>query len=108
MATNESIEKGFERLWKYMIQKLKGYLPLSGGTLAGDLTGKNITGTLLQTTEATEKTSATQVCVLEDGWIHWISPYNLPGGGGTGEHYGNYATIEYVNELMTVELTTEV
>ena len=49
------------------------YLKLSGGTLTGNLTGKYITGTWLQTTEATALGSAaTKICVLDSsGWVYY-------------------------------------
>jgi hypothetical protein len=48
-------------------------LPLSGGTLTGNLTGKYITGTWLKTTDATElSTAATKILVLDSqGWIYY-------------------------------------
>lgn len=46
------------------------YLPLSGGTLTGNLTGKYITGTWLQTTAATDK--AGKFATIDDsGWIYY-------------------------------------
>lgn len=49
------------------------YLKLSGGKLTGNLTGKYITGTWLQTTEATALGSAaTKICVLDSsGWVYY-------------------------------------
>ena len=45
----------------------------SGGTLTGNLTAKYITGTWLQTTEATEfSTTPTKIPVLDSkGWIYY-------------------------------------
>ncbi len=50
-----------------------GKLPLSGGTLTGNLTGKYITGTWLQTTEVKEYTiPVTRIAVMTpDGWIYY-------------------------------------
>lgn len=46
------------------------YLPLSGGTLTGNLTGKHITGTLLQTTATSDK--AGRFATIDDnGWIYY-------------------------------------
>ena len=46
------------------------YLPLSGGTLTGNLTGKYITGTWLQTTATGDK--AGKFATLDDqGWIYY-------------------------------------
>ena len=49
------------------------YLKLSGGKLTGNLNGKYITGTWLQTTEATALGSAaTKICVLDgSGWVYY-------------------------------------
>ena len=49
------------------------YLPLSGGTLTGNLTGKYITGTWLQTTETGDK--AGKFATIDDnGWIYYRTP----------------------------------
>ena len=54
------------------------YLPLSGGTLTGNLTGKYITGTWLQTTSTTEASSVSKVAVLDNkGWIYSRTLSNL-------------------------------
>lgn len=46
------------------------YLPLSGGTLTGNLTGKYITGTWLQTTATSDK--AGRFATIDDqGWIYY-------------------------------------
>lgn len=49
------------------------YLPLTGGTLTGNLTGKYITGTRLQTTGATDKTG-NFATIDGDGWIYYRTP----------------------------------
>ena len=49
------------------------YLPLSGGTLTGNLTGKYITGTLLQTTATGDK--AGKFATIDgEGWIYYRAP----------------------------------
>lgn len=50
-----------------------GALPLSGGTLTGNLTGKYIIGTWLQSTAASALGSAaTKICVLDSsGWVYY-------------------------------------
>lgn len=55
------------------------YLKLSGGTLTGNLTGKYITGTWLQTTAATALGSAaTKICVLDNnGWVYYRTPEQI-------------------------------
>lgn len=49
------------------------YLPLSGGTLTGNLTGKYITGTWLQTTAATDKTG-NFATIDGEGWVYYRTP----------------------------------
>lgn len=46
------------------------YLPLSGGTLTGNLTGKYITGTWLQTTATSDK-AGRFATIDNDGWIYY-------------------------------------
>ena len=46
------------------------YLPLSGGELTGNLTGKYITGTWLQTTAVTDK-AGKFATIDNDGWIYY-------------------------------------
>ena len=56
-----------------------GALPLTGGTLTGNLTGKYIAGTWLQTTQAGHQTTkATKIAVLdESGWVYYRTPAEL-------------------------------
>ena len=55
------------------------YLPLSGGTLTGNLSGKYFTGTWLQTTEAANLNSKpSKIAVLDaSGWIYYRTPEEL-------------------------------
>lgn len=57
------------------------FLPLTGGELTGNLTGKYITGTWLRSTAAGHQTTpATKVPVLDSsGWLYWRSPTELKG-----------------------------
>lgn len=67
----------------------------AGGTLTGDLTGKYITGTWLQTTEATDfGRTPNKIAVLDEtGWVYYRTPAEiksdigangyLPTAGGT-------------------------
>ena len=49
------------------------YLPLSGGTLTGNLNGKYLTGTWLQTTDVTDKTG--NIATIDAaGWIYYRTP----------------------------------
>lgn len=58
---------------KVIKSALDGKLSTSGGTLTGNLTGKYITGTWLQTTDATElSTTPTKIPVLDsNGWLYY-------------------------------------
>lgn len=58
---------------------LDAKLDKTGGTLTGNLTGKYITGTWLQTTEATDLgRSPGKVAVLdESGWVYYRTPAEL-------------------------------
>ena len=70
------------------------YLKLSGGKLTGNLTGKYITGTWLQTTEATALGSAaTKICVLDSsGWVYYRTPAeilnDIEAAKSNHDHYG--------------------
>lgn len=54
-------------------------LPLSGGTLTGNLTGKHIIGTRLQATDAGHlATTPTKIPVFDDkGWIYYRTPAEI-------------------------------
>ena len=64
---------------KVDMSALDGKLDKTGGTLTGNLTGKYITGTWLQTTEATDLgRSPGKVAVLdESGWVYYRTPAEL-------------------------------
>ena len=62
------------------------YLPLAGGTLTGNLSGKYITGTWLQTTASTETASYANIAVLDSsGWVYKRSKANLKTDLGVGQ-----------------------
>ena len=69
----------------YVDTGLSGKLDKSGGTLTGNLTGKYITGTWLQTTEATDLGRAPgKIAVLDDsGWVYHRTPAELLADLGT-------------------------
>nr|DAL08573.1 MAG TPA_asm: Head fiber protein [Caudoviricetes sp.] len=56
-----------------------GALPLSGGTLTGNLTGKYIAGTWLQTTSVSEQSAAaSKIATIDgDGWIYYRTPAHI-------------------------------
>lgn len=68
-TTNDKITIGA----KVDMTALDGKLDKTGGTLTGNLTGKYITGTWLQTTEATDLGRAPgKIAVLDDsGWVYY-------------------------------------
>ena len=74
-TTNDKITIGA----KVDMTALDGKLDKTGGTLTGNLTGKYITGTWLQTTEATDLGRAPgKVAVLdESGWVYYRTPAEL-------------------------------
>lgn len=72
---------------KVIKSALDGKLSTSGGTLTGNLTGKYITGTWLQTTAATElASSATKIPVLDSqGWLYYRTLAHLKSDLGVPE-----------------------
>lgn len=73
------------------------YLPLAGGTLTGNLTGKYITGTWLQTTTTSDlgKTPPKVAVLDSQGWIYYRTPAELleDMGGATKSEIGNYLAL---------------
>lgn len=71
---------------KVVNSELNKKLPLSGGTLTGNLTGKYITGTWLKTTDASElSTTPTKIPVLDsEGWIYYRTLEHLKSDLGVG------------------------
>lgn len=59
------------RGWMLVDDNINNYLPLSGGTLTGNLEGQYLTGTWLRTTANTHLSSkASNFAVIQDGWIY--------------------------------------
>lgn len=54
-------------------------LPISGGTLSGDLTGQQITGTWLKSTANNHSSSTTtKICIQDnEGWIYYRTPSEI-------------------------------
>lgn len=70
---------------EYVDNGLSDKLDKSGGTLTGNLTGQYITGTWLQTTDASDlgKTPG-KIAVLDDsGWVYYRTPLELLADLGT-------------------------
>lgn len=84
-----------KKLIQLVKASLSGKMDKSGGTFTGNVSGQYFTGTLLQSTEATDlgKTPG-KIAVLDDaGWVHYRTPAELltdigaSGGGGGGVDY---------------------
>jgi hypothetical protein len=84
---------------------LDGKLSTSGGTLTGNLTGKYIAGTWLQTTEATDFGRApSKIAILdESGWIYYRTPSELLSDIG-GVAINNF--IDTIYPLGSIYMTT--
>ena len=90
------------------------YLPKSGGTLTGNLTGKYISGTWLQATENNhmENTSA-KVAVLDNsGWVYYrtvaelLADLNIPGSDSIRATTEAYGTTKLSNSVTSTSKTT--
>lgn len=84
---------------------LDGKLSTSGGTLTGNLTGKYIAGTRLQTTEATDFGRApSKIAILDElGWIYYRTPAELLSDIG-GVAINNF--IDTIYPLGSIYITT--
>lgn len=71
-------------------------LPLSGGTLTGNLTGQYIIGTWLKTTEVTDK--AGDIATIDsDGWIYKRTPAEIRSDIGA-QPAGSYAAASHTHD----------
>ena len=88
-----------KKLIQLVKSALDGKLSTSGGTLTGNLTGKYITGTWLQTTAATDLGRAPgKIAVLDDsGWVYYRTPAELKSDIGASSGGG----ADYVTEQGT-------
>jgi hypothetical protein len=82
------------------------YLPLSGGTLTGNLSGKYITGTWLQTTGTTNlRATPSQIAVLSSGWVYYRTPAEILSDIGAAPKY-TYGTSDLTAGSSTLATGT--
>lgn len=83
-----------------------GALPLSGGTLTGNLTGKYIAGTWLQSKEAADLGKASsKVAVLDDsGWVYYRTPAEILSDIGAAKSSHNHDSRYYTEAEMDTKL----
>ena len=88
---------------------LDGKLDKAGGTLTGNLTGKYITGTWLQSTAASDLgRTPGKIAVLDDsGWVYYRTPAELLADIG-GMPSGDYYTKAEVDAAIAVRASTSV
>lgn len=84
-----------KKLIQLVKSALDGKLSTSGGTLTGNLTGRYITGTWLQTTAASDLGKAPgKIAVLDDsGWVYYRTPAELKSDIGAGSGGVDVSTV---------------
>ena len=107
-------KENVQGLAEFISNSLSGYLPKSGGTLTGNLTGKYISGTWLQVTEDNhmENTSA-KVAVLDgSGWVYYrtvselLADLNIPGSNSIHATTTEYGTTKLSTSVTSTSKTT--
>ena len=107
-------KENVQGLAEFISNSLSGYLPKSGGTLTGNLTGKYISGTWLQVTEDNhmENTSA-KVAVLDgSGWVYYrtvselLADLNIPGSNSIHATTTAYGTTKLSTSVTSTSKTT--
>lgn len=92
----------------YVDTRLSGKLDKSGGTLTGNLSGKYITGTWLQTTEATDLgRTPGKIAVLDDsGWVYYRTPAEIKSdiGANVDTSLSTTSTNPVQNKAVKTEL----
>ena len=107
-------KENVQGLAEFISNSLSGYLPKSGGTLTGNLTGKYISGTWMQVTEDNHKTNTSaKVAVLDDnGWIYYrtvselLADLNIPGSNSIHATTTAYGTTKLSNSVTSTSKTT--
>lgn len=89
-----------------MDSRLGDYLPLAGGTMTGNLTGKYIAGTWLQSKEAVDLGKASsKVAVLDDsGWVYYRTPDEILSDIGAAKSSHNHDSRYYTEAEMNTKL----
>lgn len=77
------------------------YLPLSGGTLTGNLTGKYITGTWLQTTETGDK-AGNFATIDGQGWIYYRTPAEVLSDIGAASASHNHSASNITSGTIPI------
>lgn len=107
-------KENVQGLMEFISNSLSGYLPKSGGTLTGNLTGKYISGTWLQVTEDNHmKNTSAKVAVLDgDGWIYYrtvselLADLNIPGSDSIHATTTVYGTTKLSTSITSTSKTT--
>lgn len=94
--------------------KLKSYLPLAGGTLTGNLTGKYIAGTWLRITEDNHMANTpAKVAVLDgSGWVYYrtvselLADLGIPDAASIRATTAVYGTTKLSTSITSTSKTT--
>ena len=77
------------------------YLPITGGTLTGNLNGKYLTGTWLQTTDVTDK-AGNFATIDGDGWIYYRTPAEVRSDIGAAVASHSHAAEDITSGTLPV------
>lgn len=77
------------------------YLPITGGTLTGNLTGQYITGTWLQTTAATDK-AGNFATIDGNGWVYYRTPAEVRTDIGAAAASHNHSAANITSGTLPI------